>query len=56
MGFGQSWGINCAMHYRLTGCTTQVNWKLRLFNGVMGGLMAITAVWLLVEEWLNVIS
>jgi threonine/homoserine/homoserine lactone efflux protein len=29
----------------------QQAWKLRLFNGVMGGLMAATALWLLVEEW-----
>ncbi|HHL2500292.1 TPA: LysE family translocator [Yersinia enterocolitica] len=34
----------------------RVNWKLRLFNGVMGGLMAITALWLLVEEWLTVFN
>ncbi|MFC0228955.1 LysE family translocator [Serratia aquatilis] len=29
----------------------RVTWKLRLFNGVMSGLMAATALWLLFEEW-----
>jgi hypothetical protein len=28
-----------------------VTWKLRLFNGVMAGLMAATALWLLFDEW-----
>ncbi len=34
----------------------RVNWKLRLFNGVMGGLMAITALWLLADEWLTALA
>ncbi|CAI2496172.1 LysE family translocator [Serratia ficaria] len=29
----------------------RVGWKLRLFNGVMSGLMAATALWLLFDEW-----
>lgn len=29
----------------------RVAWKLRLFNGVMAGLMAFTAAWLLFDEW-----
>ncbi|HFV9294777.1 TPA: LysE family translocator [Serratia fonticola] len=29
----------------------RVTWKLRLFNGVMAGLMAATALWLLFDEW-----
>jgi len=28
-------------------------WKLRLFNGVMAGLMVLTALWLLFDEWRN---
>ncbi len=28
-----------------------VAWKLRLFNGLMAGLMAATALWLLFDEW-----
>jgi threonine/homoserine/homoserine lactone efflux protein len=34
----------------------RVNWKLQLFNGVMGGLMAITALWLLIDEWRSVLQ
>ncbi|MFI0488071.1 MAG: LysE family translocator [Yersinia sp. (in: enterobacteria)] len=34
----------------------RVNWKLRLFNGLMGGLMAITALWLLADEWLSALA
>ncbi|KFK93741.1 MULTISPECIES: LysE family translocator [unclassified Serratia (in: enterobacteria)] len=29
----------------------RVTWKLRLFNAVMAGLMAATALWLLFDEW-----
>ncbi|AHG20313.1 membrane protein [Chania multitudinisentens RB-25] len=29
----------------------RITWKLRLFNAVMAGLMAITALWLLFDEW-----
>jgi len=29
----------------------RVTWKLRAFNGVMSGLMAATALWLLFDEW-----
>ncbi|CAI2502044.1 LysE family translocator [Serratia proteamaculans] len=29
----------------------RVTWKLRVFNGVMAGLMAATALWLLFDEW-----
>lgn len=31
----------------------RVEWKLRLFNGFMGALMALTALWLLVDEVRN---
>jgi threonine/homoserine/homoserine lactone efflux protein len=29
----------------------RVTWKLRVFNAVMAGLMATTALWLLFDEW-----
>lgn len=32
----------------------QVEWKLKIFNTVMAGLMALTALWLIVDEIKNV--
>lgn len=29
----------------------QVHWRLRVFNTAMASLMAITAIWLLLDEW-----
>lgn len=29
----------------------QIDWKRRLFNGGMAGMMALTALWLLFDEW-----
>lgn len=31
--------------------TLQVGWRLRVFNGLMAGSLAITAGWLLLDEW-----
>lgn len=31
--------------------TLQVGWRLRLFNGLMASSLAITACWLLFDEW-----
>ncbi|AWH88450.1 LysE family translocator [Limnobaculum parvum] len=31
--------------------TLQIDWRLRLFNGVMAGSLALTAFWLLWDEW-----
>jgi len=28
----------------------RIEWKLKLFNSIMAGLMALTAVWLLFDE------
>ncbi|KAB7894770.1 LysE family translocator [Rouxiella sp. S1S-2] len=34
----------------------QVEWKLKAFNTVMAGLMALTALWLIVDELKNVVT
>ncbi|ANI30595.1 membrane protein [Yersinia entomophaga] len=46
-------GVWAVMGDRLRHALT-VNWKLRLFNGLMAGMMATTALWLLVDEWMAV--
>ncbi|WP_431224350.1 LysE family translocator [Serratia sp. L9] len=47
--------IPCILVWALVGDwlrhALRVTWKLRLFNGVMAGSMAATALWLLFDEW-----
>ncbi|GKX64134.1 LysE family translocator [Pragia fontium] len=48
-------GFPCVYVWALMGDrlreTLQIGWRLRLFNGVMAGSLAITALWLLWDEW-----
>lgn len=47
--------IPCVLVWAIMGdrlrVALRVTWKLRLFNTVMAGLMAVTALWLLFDEW-----
>lgn len=47
--------IPCVLVWALVGDrlrdALRITWKLRLFNVVMSGLMATTALWLLFDEW-----
>ncbi|WP_337264736.1 MULTISPECIES: LysE family translocator [unclassified Serratia (in: enterobacteria)] len=47
--------IPCVLVWALMGDrlrhALRVTWKLRLFNALMAGLMATTALWLLFDEW-----
>ncbi|RLM16247.1 hypothetical protein BIY27_02615 [Gibbsiella quercinecans] len=47
--------IPCVLVWALMGdrlrTALRVAWKLRVFNGIMAGLMAATALWLLYDEW-----
>jgi threonine/homoserine/homoserine lactone efflux protein len=48
-------GFPCVYVWALMGDrlreTLQIGWRLRVFNGLMAGTLAITAFWLMFDEW-----